>query len=253
MIKAGITDYLAAEIKGRSSVELQFLHGSKRGDGMLIILTVKYVIRATESFLAYRIVCMTPECVSEDQGGRVKLAKAHYGGLNQSLNKNFEVSGLIASMEQSNDDFFNIFPRAGLANSNHKNHLCAEFHAGSRAICGGPVYVSDKVGHHNSDLLKKLVLPDGNKFRCQNNALPTGDRLFDGTTMLRIWNLVETNMPHECAASFLKVCVSQNIALSAECHVVEWEQRDRDIYQRTEKFSVYLHKSDNLSIRIPKR
>uniref|UniRef100_A0A6N2MYX5 Uncharacterized protein n=1 Tax=Salix viminalis TaxID=40686 RepID=A0A6N2MYX5_SALVM len=30
--------------------------------------------------------------------------------------------------------------------------------------------------------------------------------------------------------------------------VVEWEQKDRDIYQRTEKFSVHLHKSDNLSI-----
>ncbi|KAB1213827.1 Stachyose synthase [Morella rubra] len=28
------------------------------------------------------------------------------------------------------------------------DHLCAEFHAGSRTICGGPVYVSDRVGHH---------------------------------------------------------------------------------------------------------
>jgi stachyose synthetase len=74
-------------------------------------------------------------------------------------------------------------------------HLCAESHAGSRAICGGPVYVSDKVGHHNFDLLKKLVLPDGNIFRCQNNiALPTRDRLFEnplfgGKTLLKIWNL----------------------------------------------------------------
>lgn len=42
------------------------------------------------------------EFVSEDQGGGVKLAKAHYDGLSQSPNKNFEWSGLIASMEQFN-------------------------------------------------------------------------------------------------------------------------------------------------------
>jgi hypothetical protein len=46
------------------------------------------------------------EYVSEDQGGGVKLAKAHYDGLNQSTNKNFEWSGLIASMEQFNGFFF---------------------------------------------------------------------------------------------------------------------------------------------------
>ncbi|GAB4843004.1 hypothetical protein Ancab_012980 [Ancistrocladus abbreviatus] len=40
------------------------------------------------------------------------------------------------------------------------DHLCA-YHAASRAICGGPVYVSDKVGHHNLDLLRKLVLVNG--------------------------------------------------------------------------------------------
>nr|TKS14964.1 hypothetical protein D5086_0000036310 [Populus alba] len=42
------------------------------------------------------------------------------------------------------------------------DHLCAESHARSRARCGGLVYVTDKDGHRNFDLLKKLVLPDGN-------------------------------------------------------------------------------------------
>ncbi|KAJ6404077.1 hypothetical protein OIU84_012299 [Salix udensis] len=41
------------------------------------------------------------------------------------------------------------------------DHLCAKFHAGSRAICGGPVYVSDSVGGHDFELIKKLVHPDG--------------------------------------------------------------------------------------------
>ncbi|OIT33682.1 PREDICTED: probable galactinol--sucrose galactosyltransferase 5 [Nicotiana attenuata] len=73
-------------------------------------------------------------------------------------------------------------------------HPCAEFHAASRAISGGPIYVSDSVGQHNFDLLKTLVLPDGSILRCQHYALPTRDCLFEdplhnGKTMLKIWNL----------------------------------------------------------------
>ncbi|XP_027099625.1 stachyose synthase [Coffea arabica] len=73
------------------------------------------------------------------------------------------------------------------------DHLCAKFHAGSRAICGGPVYVSDSVGGHDFDLLKKLVYPDGTIPKCQHFALPTRDclfknPLFDGKTILKIWN-----------------------------------------------------------------
>lgn len=73
-------------------------------------------------------------------------------------------------------------------------HPCAEFHAASRAISGGPIYISDSVGKHNFDLLKTLVLPDGSILRCQYYALPTRDCLFedplhDGKTMLKIWNL----------------------------------------------------------------
>lgn len=73
-------------------------------------------------------------------------------------------------------------------------HPCAEFHAASRAISGGPIYVSDSVGKHNFELLKKLVLPDGSILRSDYYALPTRDCLFedplhDGKTMLKIWNL----------------------------------------------------------------
>lgn len=74
------------------------------------------------------------------------------------------------------------------------DHLCAKFHAGSRAICGGPVYVSDSVGGHDFDLIKKLVFPDGTIPKCQHFALPTRDclfknPLFDKKTILKIWNL----------------------------------------------------------------
>ncbi|KAK9987921.1 hypothetical protein SO802_028160 [Lithocarpus litseifolius] len=73
-------------------------------------------------------------------------------------------------------------------------HPCAAFHAASRAISGGPIYVSDTVGKHNFELLKTLVLPDGSILRCEYYALPTRDCLFegplhDGKTILKIWNL----------------------------------------------------------------
>ncbi|KVI06288.1 galactinol--sucrose galactosyltransferase-like [Cynara cardunculus var. scolymus] len=73
-------------------------------------------------------------------------------------------------------------------------HPTAEFHAASRAISGGLVYVSDRVGHHDFVLLRTLVLPDGSILRCQSYALPTRDSLFlnpshDGKSVLKIWNL----------------------------------------------------------------
>ncbi|CAK7323686.1 unnamed protein product [Dovyalis caffra] len=73
------------------------------------------------------------------------------------------------------------------------DHLCAKFHAGSRAICGGPVYISDSPGCHDFELLKQLVYPDGTIPKCQHFALPTRDclfknPLFDNKTILKIWN-----------------------------------------------------------------
>lgn len=73
------------------------------------------------------------------------------------------------------------------------DHLCAKFHAASRAICGGPVYISDSVGGHNFYLIKQLVYPDGTIPKCLHFALPTRDclfknPLFDSKTALKIWN-----------------------------------------------------------------
>ncbi|KAF7848921.1 hypothetical protein BT93_L1437 [Corymbia citriodora subsp. variegata] len=73
-------------------------------------------------------------------------------------------------------------------------HPCALFYAASRAISGGPIYISDSVGKHDFELLRRLVLPDGSILRCEHYALPTRDCLFvdplhDGKTMLKIWNL----------------------------------------------------------------
>jgi raffinose synthase len=57
-------------------------------------------------------------------------------------------------------------------------HPAAEYHGAARAIGGCPIYVSDKPGNHNFDLLKKLVLPDGSVLRAQLPGRPTRDCLF---------------------------------------------------------------------------
>jgi raffinose synthase len=54
----------------------------------------------------------------------------------------------------------------------------AAFHAAARAICGGPIYISDKPGEQDFDLLRKLITRDGRALRCPQPALPTRDCLF---------------------------------------------------------------------------
>lgn len=53
-----------------------------------------------------------------------------------------------------------------------KNSLC-------RAISGGPIYVSDKLGRTNPEILKPLALSDGNILPCDESATPTEDCLFE--------------------------------------------------------------------------
>ncbi len=76
-------------------------------------------------------------------------------------------------------------------------HPMGVYHAAARAISGGPVYVSDKPGEHNFDLLRKLALPNGALLRYPNPALPTRDTLFcDPTTepaALKIFNKTENH------------------------------------------------------------
>jgi raffinose synthase len=75
----------------------------------------------------------------------------------------------------------------------HSLHEAAVLHASARAICGGLVYVSDRLGEHDFSLLRRLVLPDGSVLRCMFPARPTLDCLFndvsrDKTTVLKVFN-----------------------------------------------------------------
>jgi raffinose synthase len=59
------------------------------------------------------------------------------------------------------------------------SRLPAPFHAAARAICGGPIYISDKPGEQNFELLRKLITSEGRALRCEEPALPTRDCLFE--------------------------------------------------------------------------
>mmetsp|Transcript_18004 Transcript_18004/g.23702 ORF Transcript_18004/g.23702 Transcript_18004/m.23702 type:complete len:953 (+) Transcript_18004:80-2938(+) len=65
-------------------------------------------------------------------------------------------------------------------------------HAASRAISGGPIYISDRPGQHNPKVLSKLVLADGSILRSKHNALPTVKSIFDdpqsSKSLLSLWN-----------------------------------------------------------------
>eukprot|EP00569_Conticribra_weissflogii_P009358 CAMPEP_0171367560 /NCGR_PEP_ID=MMETSP0879-20121228/6161_1 /TAXON_ID=67004 /ORGANISM="Thalassiosira weissflogii, Strain CCMP1336" /LENGTH=1092 /DNA_ID=CAMNT_0011875619 /DNA_START=24 /DNA_END=3302 /DNA_ORIENTATION=+ len=72
-------------------------------------------------------------------------------------------------------------------------HPSASLHAAARAIGGCPVYVSDKPGNHDPELLKKLVFKDGSVPRASQSGVPTRDCLFsnvgeDGVTALKVFN-----------------------------------------------------------------
>jgi raffinose synthase len=71
-------------------------------------------------------------------------------------------------------------------------HAWGAYHAAARAICGGPVYVSDKPGEHDAEVVARLVCSDGSVLRCDAPGRPTLDVLFRDPTredvLLKIWN-----------------------------------------------------------------
>lgn len=56
-----------------------------------------------------------------------------------------------------------------------KNSVC-------RAISGGPIYVSDKIGRTNPEILKPLCLEDGRIIRPDESATPTADCIIQNPT-----------------------------------------------------------------------
>lgn len=64
-----------------------------------------------------------------------------------------------------------------------------------RAVSGGPVYTSDKVGRTNPDYLMPLIRKNGEIIRCREIGMPTADCLFENPVqnsgILKIFNRYE--------------------------------------------------------------
>ncbi|XP_073025561.1 probable galactinol--sucrose galactosyltransferase 1 [Primulina eburnea] len=169
------------------------------------------------------------ETLGASFGGRVKLSRKYHEALEASISRNFENNGIISCMSHSTDALYSakkaavirasddFFPRdpashtihvASVAYNTifigefmvpdwdmfHSLHSMAEYHGAARAVGGCAIYVSDKPGNHDFDVLKKLVLPNGSTLRAKLPGRPTIDCLFtdptrDGRSLLKIWNM----------------------------------------------------------------
>ncbi|MDO5977348.1 Sip1-related alpha-galactosidase [Flavivirga spongiicola] len=88
------------------------------------------------------------------------------------------------------------------------HHIDGEYHAISRAISGGPVYLTDTPGKQNFDILNQLILNNGKILRPDVPALPTEDCLFqlneeklfktfstvNNSGLIGAWNTVDADL-----------------------------------------------------------
>jgi raffinose synthase len=71
-------------------------------------------------------------------------------------------------------------------------HLAGAYHAALRAVSGSSLCIADAPGHHDFDLLRKLLTRSGQTLRAEQPGVPTRDSLFadvrEGPNLLKIWN-----------------------------------------------------------------
>lgn len=159
-------------------------------------------------------------------GGGAVLARKYHGALEDSIEKHLPGNHAINCMCHSTENIYGMrdtaiirasddfYPREAASSTPHiaacaynslflsvlcqpdwdmfqSLHQNAHMHAVARAISGGAVYVSDKVGKHDFSVLRKLVLRDGSVLRALRPGLPTADCVFedplrDGTSLLKV-------------------------------------------------------------------
>nr|KYP62801.1 putative glycosyltransferase At1g55740 family [Cajanus cajan] len=137
------------------------------------------------------------ETISSGLGGRVLLTRHFQQELEKSISTNFQDNSIICCMAHNTDSIYHIFFGEIVVpdwDMFYSLHDAAEFHAAARAVGGCGVYVSDKPGQHDFNVLKKLVLPDGSVLRARYPGRPSRDCLFidpvmDKKSLLKIWNL----------------------------------------------------------------
>lgn len=209
----------------------------------------------------------------EGHGSRIVLTKAIRQGMETSAEKHFD-GNLINCMSCSNDHIYHckksnlmrssndFFPDDPLSHSNHiytnavnsiwmsqflwcdwdmfqTGHPYGSYHAASRAISGGPVYVSDRVDEHDFDLIRSLTDREGHLLRCSAVAMPTTDCLFtDPVANNSLYKIFNRNAYNSVVGVFAFGGGMRSIQVSPS-----------DVPGNTEgKYAVYSHKTGKTAV-----
>ncbi len=177
------------------------------------------------------------EAVARGRGGRGKLYSKIREGLEASANLNFggELINCMScgndityrlkasNMTRTSDDFY---PEILESHCEHiynnavnslftrditkcdwdmfmTKHEYGAFHGASRAVSGGPVYVTDSVGEHDFDVIAALRMSDGRVPLCEDTAVPTVDCLMtDPKSSASPFKLINRNKFSTVLAAF---------------------------------------------------
>jgi raffinose synthase len=129
---------------------------------------------------------------------------AYEGGVGYEMEKGNAAAHLIMGMYNSLYFQQMVFPDLDMFESDNPD---GEFHAIARAINNGPVYVTDKPGRQNFDILRALCYSDGSLIRSDKALTPTEDCLFNlqdplpfkafsfsgEVGLLGIWNMADAD------------------------------------------------------------
>lgn len=219
------------------------------------------------------------EALGQQLGGRVKVTGAYRQALEASVQKHF-AGRLINCMSNAQETWYgspkstlirtslDFYPNRPETHGSHlytnaqvglwfgefmhpdwdmfqSGHEWGAYHAAGRAVSGGPVYVSDKPGSHDFQLLRKLVCSDGRVLRCDGPGLPTHDTLcFDPTQ-----DNVPLKIRNRCGrAGVVGVFNAHTGADAVRRRPVLGQVGPTDVPGLTEsEFAVFAHRSNRVS------
>ena len=131
-----------------------------------------------------------------------------------------------------------------------------------RAISGGPVYVSDKIGRSNPEILAPLVLDDGRVLRCDRPGIPTADCITSDNSKngkaLKIQNiagehgvLAVLNIDDKEESVTAEISGDDIDGFGAnEYAVYEHFSKDFRIMKKSERFMITLNSPDDYKLYI---
>ncbi len=125
-----------------------------------------------------------------------------------------------------------------------------------RAVSGGPVYISDKVGETDSDAVRPLIFKDGRVLRCEQVGVPTLESLLEDpvetAVPLKLFNTYgQTAMVAAFHVSRMETSCHGSItleeipAITADCcYLYDGEARSALLLHRGEAFPFCLQPGD---------